>query len=336
VFNFYNRLAGIDLLLYAIVYYADLKSLYLVYFCIDMKTNLKRLPMNRHIYLSVIMFSLLNPVFSQDYYLRPVYSFSVQAFPNFYTTSEQKTIISADSVRYIDAFNNNSFSMGEGYSIGFSGGRYYNNKSEGVEASLTYFSGKKQKMTSKNRYELDPYTIYNYTAIVTEYHSMKSYNLSVSYFRQFYPRHVAPFFRLGAMVSFIDPSMDVDLYVMNNLFANSVGKTTYYYRYKPNAALVFGGFATAGLEFFTDNAISISLEAFLNVQTYKPKRMTCIKYTINDKDAIDELTQSEKEVQFVDSFTSTENENENSPYKTTRRNHALSSKGIQIGLKYRL
>jgi hypothetical protein len=291
--------------------------------------------MKKKFYVVTMVCLLCNYGFSQNFYVKPYYGTAVKALPNYYTTAEQRTIIAQDTIRYADTYNYNSFSLGEGNSAGISFGRYYNDSKEGIEGTLSYFSGKKQKLSSKDSYEFDPYSSYYYSETWIEYYSIKTYNFTLTYFRQFYTGSFSPFFKAGGIISYVQPTMEADLIVLNTMSGYAPGKDSYYYKYKLNSDLVPGFFASAGIELFSEKTFSVVIEGFFSIMSYKPKKMTCQEYTINDTDELSSLSPSTLEIIFVDSYISTENENENRPTQLAKRNHSLSGKGLQFGVKYR-
>ena len=294
------------------------------------------MPMKQLILIQLIILSFFYNLQGQEVYIRPFYSTAAQAFPNFYTTVEMKTIFSVDTTKYRDIYKSNSFSLGQGKWYGVAAGKYFNNNSEGIELGLYYFHGTKQKLISKDEYEFYPLGAYNYTEILTEKHYVRSVNLTALYFRQWNNFPLAPYLKIGGLLSYVMPTADYDLFVLNTMSGYDPGAVRYFYRYDVNNGFVPGLFTSAGIELFAKKTFSVTIEGFLSYQTFKPKSMTCIEYTQDNIDALYSLTPSEREVYFTDTYISTENENPNRPYQLTRRNHSLSGKGLQIGVKYRL
>jgi hypothetical protein len=292
--------------------------------------------MKKLLFLFVSIFALTLFASAQDFYIKPIFGVSAKALPNNYTTVEEKIIIAVDTIRYDDKYKSNRFSFGEGKHMGLSFGKYFNSGAEALELNASYFHGTTQKMTSKLLFEFDPYSAYSYSETWTELHTLKSLNLSLLYSRQFYFGKISPFAKVGLVGSYLMPTVDYELFVFNTMSGYAPGRNAYFYTYKYNNAFTGGGYASAGIELFPESLFSFTVEAFLQVMTYSPQRLTCVKYIANEEDAFDTLEPNELEVLFVEQYKSTENENTNRPSQLTKRNHSVGGKGLMFGLKYRL
>jgi len=110
--------------------------------------------MKKFIYMMSIVCCVSLSVYPQSYYLKPFYQNAFQAFPDYYTTVDENIIWSVDTTIYSYTYNYKSFSLGEGKSYGISAGRTFSNELEGIEASLSWFTGNKQKLSSRFVFEI--------------------------------------------------------------------------------------------------------------------------------------------------------------------------------------
>jgi len=98
------------------------------------------------------------------------------------------------------------------------------------------------------------------------------------------------------------------------------------------------GFAGAlGADFMLSDNIGLFAEMGVITQSYAPKKGEITKYTVNGEDKLDEMTTSEREIEFLDSYTYTSgSDDDDSPTKTLKMYFPFSSVGVNVGVRIAL
>jgi hypothetical protein len=287
---------------------------------------------------SFVLFVLWTQVIlcpGQTIFIKPFYSSSFKLAPDYVTSVDENVIISVDTVVYVDTYNNNEFTLGQGKTAGVAGGMYFNDNSEAIELTLSYFQGKTSSLCYKYRLEYNPWSAYSYSLSETDNYRINSLNLGLNYIRQLYFGKISPFIKAGGMLSYVMPEMEVNLFIINTMSGYAPGASRYYYRYQSDRKIIAGANVAAGFELFPESLLSLSFEAGVTFLRYKPEKYTCVEYKANDVDAFDSLPPSEAEIILVDSYTSLENENLAKPRQIAKRNYSVNSKYLNVGVKYR-
>ncbi len=101
----------------------------------------------------------------------------------------------------------------------------------------------------------------------------------------------------------------------------------------------FGNFSIGyntcfGVDFSLTKNLSLFSELNLISVNYLPSNSIITKYVKNDDDILNDLTTSEKEINFVNAYQISSNEpiNENEPKKVLKQNYSMESIGIILGL----
>ena len=106
-------------------------------------------------------------------------------------------------------------------------------------------------------------------------------------------------------------------------------------KFKMNGGIAFGCTSTLGMNYNIGKHISLFGEVNLISMSYSPKKGTIIEYTENGKNELNELTTSEKEVNFVEEFdySSDDNESDYKPTTMLQYKFPFSSIGFNLGVK---
>lgn len=95
------------------------------------------------------------------------------------------------------------------------------------------------------------------------------------------------------------------------------------------------GFTGAlGIQFTLSEKIGFFSEIHMITQSWAPKRSEITKQTVNGMDMLPDLSTSEKETEYVDKYT--ESDDNDSPSKELKYFMPFSSIGLQIGLVFKL
>jgi len=98
------------------------------------------------------------------------------------------------------------------------------------------------------------------------------------------------------------------------------------------------GFAGAlGADFMLSDNIGLFAELGVITQSYAPKKGEWTKYTVDGVDKLGELETYDKEIEFVDSFSDSDDSfDEDSPMKALKMYFPFSSVGVNIGVRIAL
>jgi hypothetical protein len=107
---------------------------------------------------------------------------------------------------------------------------------------------------------------------------------------------------------------------------NRVSETSF----KGGLSLGFTG--ALGAHYKVDERWSVYAEAQLIAQSWAPKKSTLTKAEVNGKDILATMSTRDKEIEFVDEYTSSDPPAENEPTKMLKVFFPFSSAGVQIGL----
>jgi hypothetical protein len=96
------------------------------------------------------------------------------------------------------------------------------------------------------------------------------------------------------------------------------------------------GFNTAlGIEYSLNEKIKLFSECNLLSLSWAPEKAQLVQYKLNGMDYLDDLSRSEKEVDFMNEYLQTYelDGQENEPQKTIKYNYSFSTVGLKIGVK---
>lgn len=103
---------------------------------------------------------------------------------------------------------------------------------------------------------------------------------------------------------------------------------------------LYGGFGLGlntalGVEYSLNEKIKLFSECELQSLSWAPENAKLVEYQLNGMDALDDLSRSEKEVDFVNEYLQAYelDGQENEPTKALKYNYALSHIGLKIGVK---
>ncbi|OFX58277.1 MAG: hypothetical protein A2046_09535 [Bacteroidetes bacterium GWA2_30_7] len=285
-------------------------------------------------YINIIIFTTVFccNVSAQKFYAYPIISLSMQANKLYYERYDDNNILYQDSIVTNYIGHSNKYSLGDGkkYGVGI-GYDFANNVA--FDLMITYFKGKEHGWDVKSYYEFYPETAYNVSFNEKHTYSYKALNISPSLiFSTDKSKKINVYLKAGVNISKGNMTKNLTRSIFNNL-PNYIPVEKYEYEYKYTPKISIGGFGTFGIEFSRNRIFNIFAEAQFLYQNFNPKTGKCVKYTYQGEDKLNDLPLRAKEFEFVDTFDSAD-DNDNEPGKFTKETHSLSSYSISIGVRY--
>lgn len=137
-----------------------------------------------------------------------------------------------------------------------------------------------------------------------------------------------PYAKLGLLFGFGSATLQQDAILMGS---NSVLEA------KLNGGLSYGVNSRLGFLYSPGGSVSYFVEAQIIAMNYCPTKGEIMKYTVNGDDILGDLTTSEREVEFVDSTSSTDFfEDPNKPSQSLKMALPFSSIGVNVGVRFNL
>lgn len=147
---------------------------------------------------------------------------------------------------------------------------------------------------------------------------------------------VSPYARFGLVIGFgsiqgkyVNTDEDYDAWENKKTITESVRE------YKYNGGVAFGYNASLGLSFGSGEGISFFGELNMINLSYAPTKGELTKYTVDGKYQLPDMTTSNKEIEFVDSYTYSSNNPppDSEPKKELKQKLPFGSFGLNFGLR---
>lgn len=273
-----------------------------------------------------------NIISAQRFYAYPIVSLSMQANKLHYNTRSDNNTLYQDSTVTTYVGESNAFSLGDGlkYGVGF-GYDFLSNIS--FDLMITYFKGKDHNWEFSSYYEFYPEKYFNVRFNDEQTLSYKALNISPSIiFTTDKNKKINAYFKAGINISKGKMSKNYVSTIFNNL-PEYIPVEKYEYSYEFTPKITFGGIGAIGIEFSRNRVFNTFIEAQFLYQNFSPKTGKCVKYTYQGDDKLNEMPLRLREFEFVDSFD-TANNNDNERGKITKETHSLSSYSISVGFRY--
>jgi len=220
-----------------------------------------------------------------------------------------ETTITSQSVPY---------SLGQGFQTGLSVG-YMFNENMGVELGLAYMNGAPVKT---HYLENDDYHSFN----SYDSQSAQSFRGSPAFIIQLRPDATfSPFMKTGLICS--KAGMEISRYSEHSTIT-----------YKFSQGINLGVLSSLGAAYHMNDKLALVAEFKIQLLNYTPGKSVITEHTINGVDQLPDMTTSQKEVEYVNSFTTNSimTQPTNEPIKRYKELYPLSSYGLYIGLRFNL
>ena len=207
-----------------------------------------------------------------------------------------------------------NLSLGKGIDFGGSFG-YMFNRNIGAELGVSYLLGGKSKAQDIYQSGKTDYTI-----------SAKMLRINPSIVVASGFKGINPYAKIGLIIG--TGSVNTET-IDNN--GGDVSRALI----KMNGGVAIGGNAVLGVLFDLSKKISFFSEINMTNLSYAPTKGKAIKATYNGIDILSDLTTSQKEIEFVDSFTESNTPPPDSkPSKSLKTKYPFGSIGINLGIKF--
>jgi opacity protein-like surface antigen len=283
----------------------------------DFKINNKKLNEMKKILLSFVLIIGLNAFASaQGLYanLNFGYGFALssQNIPDFYNYTRK-----ASTVGYSRTYEQVNVSLGKGLNLGGTIG-YMFNKNVGIDLGLSYLLGGQTKATD-----------------LYEDGSSSEYLISAKMFR------INPSIVVASGLDKINPYAKMGLVIGSGSVTNEVsdfGTYTSKYIMKSDGGIALGLSSAIGVMIGINDNLSFFTEMNMVNLSYAPTKGEIIEYTVDGVNLLSTLTVSEKEVEFVDSYTEIDGSatSESLPSKALKQKLPFGSFGLNFGIRVNL
>ena len=279
----------------------------------------------------ILIFFLPIIAFSQQFFIKPFYSLSAPLFPTQYSFASDETTVTIDTSITDYSYENYSLSLGAGTRMGLAL-EYQFNDNIALGFSASWFRNKEKSMEFSSSLEYDPYFIYNVKIIETHVYKNKAIDFSLYSHIYLKKGNTAPYVNTGIIFGFANYTLNKEVFIRNNL-PGYYPTETYLYEYKLTPSFHYGFSGAFGIEFLRDKFLSVFIETNTILMTSSPNNSSCTSMTWNGEDQIEELTESELETVFVESYSDSDNTNENEPSKALSFSQSFSSIGLMAGVR---
>jgi len=273
-----------------------------------------------------------NEAKAQKLYIKPGIGYSAGVGKTYYSTQNYYSKISQDTTT--DSYRNQlaKFSYGKGFNYELMIGSRISDRIN-IELSLFYHKSKENELKKTESYDIiDAFNIdYKYTFLITGY----SYGVKPNLLYYFNNNSFRPYAKVGASIAFnsLKENINIDLY--NTIPGyKPIENIQYKSKYEKEICLGFhlgGGFEITMLQnlfFFT--------EIYYLQLNYSPKNAEITEYIVNGENTLNDLTTNERYLEFVESYSSNDNLNDNTPYKKLKTKESFSQLGFLLGFKFHL
>lgn len=209
-------------------------------------------------------------------------------------------------------------SLGKGINIGLTAG-YMLNSNLGMELGISDLMGGSFENTSKKELVYDN----KYTMKGKMIRVVPGIRLTAG------DGNMKPYLRLGLVLG-LGGKITIEgneTDIQNN---NEVTKSTWEY----TGGMSVGAASALGLNFKLSDKLSLNGEFAFIGQSWAPKKGTLTSYTVAGVDQLSQLTTSQKEIDFTDSYSvsSTNPPSSSQPSQSIKQYYPFSSWGINVGI----
>lgn len=264
-------------------------------------------------------------VFSQGMYINAGSGYGFPAAPYLmadniivYSSGESGSTFESEIVK-------GSGSFGKGIQVGAVFG-YMFNKNMGAELGINYLIG--SKIESKREYK-DGY--WARIGEITESANMLRFTPSLKITTG--NGNLKPYLKAGLVIGVASKILSTYKTTYTGEFDPPVEES----EYEMTGGISFGFTGALGADFMFSKSIGIFAEIGIITQSWAPKKRECIKFTIGGQDHLDDLTTSQREVEFVESASSdSDYVDEDIPRQELKTYYPFSSVDFNVGIKISL
>lgn len=143
----------------------------------------------------------------------------------------------------------------------------------------------------------------------------------------------SPYLKAGAILAFVDLWSETRTFVFNNIPNwEPTASSEFKREYETGATL--GSAFSGGCGYALGYGFGLNAELQWEYLSVWPTSAKVTSYVEDGVDKLSTLSVSEENIQFVDSFATDENANQNLPFKRVKEMYSLSSLNFVVGLSY--
>ncbi|NOX85514.1 MAG: hypothetical protein GXO86_06065 [Chlorobi bacterium] len=275
-------------------------------------------------------------LFPQGFYVEPYYSrsFALEK-SDFVYKSNTIEVYFNDSVSERYSVNVYHYSLGTGNNYGLTAGYVFSKKIIGIELDFRYFKGKTLNFSSQDYLyfpQAPSYRVefnYDYSLKSSFFSITPSLKLALSKNKWGF------FLKTGLLIARCSIFYETNTWIYNTLpDYNYFEYYTAGVQYKPKWQTGIQGMI--GGEYHLFDWLSFNVGLQYNSLGYRPESARVTEYKYRGEDKLDELTISEKEWIFSDSYSSKTNNNKNTPTIMDAVTYTFSNIAIHIGARFHI
>lgn len=231
------------------------------------------------------------------------------------------------------SFSNNeeivSLNLGKGFNFAAAFG-YMFNDFIGAELQVSYLAG--GKTTAEEVYRDNVIQGGMTTSTTETYRSTYSssmWRITPSLVVQGNMGKINPYAKLGLLLGFGCVVLQQDAVIPGSNLA---------FEANLNGGIAFGANSRLGFLYSTGGSFSYFVEAQIIAMNYCPTKGEVVKYNVNGDNSLDDLTTSDKEVEFVESVSSSSGDvfDPDKPSQSLKMAFPFSSVGVNFGVRFNL
>ena len=270
-------------------------------------------------------------VFAQKLYVKGALGYGIGTQKDFYSLRSDYNHIMQDTTISSSVYNLQKVSFGQGPYFEFTLGSHLS-EYVSVELSGFYHSSNEQKLSIEENNDYD----YFYVNFLME-SSLRgtSYGIKPAILLWIPGDNFKPYFKLGGIMAFGSITEESETRVFNtHPHYYPTESISYVFEYK--SKFDFGYMAGAGFEINLAKALRFYSEIQYCGYRMVPHSGKYSEYIYREENIVNSLTVSEREYEYVDEYSSGDNQYENEPTKQLKESFSSNSVSILVGLKFNI
>jgi len=147
--------------------------------------------------------------------------------------------------------------------------------------------------------------------------------------------NVRPYARVGAVLAFTKLKEDMTMNVTTDNY-NYLHAEGYQYTLEYKTRFSAGVNFALGMEFSVGKRVWMYAEVEGNFLNYSPVSATYTDFIIGHENVTNKLNVHQREIEFVKSYSDSDNDNNSQPTKAPRLSYSFSSLALNVGIRYTL
>ncbi|MGD0712158.1 MAG: hypothetical protein ABR968_13375 [Bacteroidales bacterium] len=272
-----------------------------------------------------------NCLLGQKFYFKADFGYGLGLHGSDFVTSSRTYNITLDTTTYYDTYHYKKISFGTGIcpsiSLGYEISKYFS-----LEMNIIYFKEASKVIST----DIDYNIVYGYSSSATYQCTFtdRAVYLIPNLILSPNLETINPYFKLG--IVFGKGSMRTD---NDDVLYNAFSGSSNPFNHGINEWISYGGISfgfksTVGLEIYFTDKLKLFGELSYNSISYTPLKAKIKKCTLNGVDQLPSMTVSEKEIVFVDEYSTNTTSDPNNPSPKLKTSYNLNALSLSIGVKY--